>query len=216
MTGISVVTPWLEHRELYNDWRDAVAAADQAVVVDDGSHPPLTFATLRLEQQSGFCAASNAGLAAATHDKVVFLNNDVATDDPGWLPRLAGQIEPGVLVGARLRTEAHAHVPGIRDPLSYLDGWCLGGMRADFELLGGWATVYTEPAYYSDNDLCLRARCLGMRLRECLVPLHHKLSVTTRPEAAATRVDPHLQAVMSANYQLYAARVLQLVGTVAA
>jgi GT2 family glycosyltransferase len=218
--GITVVTPWLEHLDLLDDYMAATAKADEVIIVDDGSVPPLSFAAIRLEANQGFCRASNAGLAEATHDKVIFLNNDVVTTDPTWLTTLAAQIEPGVLVGAKLRTEPHAHVPGIQDPLTYIDGWCLGGTRADFELLGGWATTYTEPAYYSDNDLCLRARCLGMRLRECLVPLHHKLSSTTRPggmgRPGGNQSDPHIQAVTAANYQLYAQRAMQLVGTVAA
>jgi len=148
----------------------------------------------------------------------VFLNNDVATDDPQWLTRLADRIEPGVLVGAKLRTETHAAVRGIQDPLTYLDGWCLGGMVEDFMQLRGWDEGYAEPAYYSDNDLCLRARCLGMTLRECRVPLHHKLSTTTRPGGGSPNdsVDPHLQGVLTMNYKRYSERALLLLASVAA
>jgi GT2 family glycosyltransferase len=102
-------------------------------------------------------------------------------------------------------------VKGILDPLSYLDGWCLGGMRDDLNRLRGFDETLTEPAYFSDNDLCLRARCLGMTLRECRIPLHHKLSVTT----GGTSMDPALQAVMSSNYRQYADRARTLLASVA-
>jgi GT2 family glycosyltransferase len=221
MTDIAVITPWLEHEELWDDYEPAVANCSQLVIVDDGSYPPLHFATLRLDSNAGFCRANNAGLAEVTCDRVVFLNNDIVADDPGWLDRLAASVEPGVLVGARLRYENHAAVAGIADPLPYLDGWCLAGMTEDFRTLGGWATTYAEPAYYSDNDLCLRARCLGMTLRECRVPIEHKTSVTTRPDGQGVEWgvhsgDPHLDSVMAGNYMLYANRARQLLGSVAA
>lgn len=218
MNGVAVVTPWLDHEELWPDYEAAVQEADQVIIVDDGSLEPLPFATTRLDTNQGFTRACNHGLALVEYEQVVFLNNDVAAQDPGWLTRLAARIEPGVLVGAKLRTETHAAVRGIADPLTYLDGWCLGGMVEDFMQLRGWDEQYAEPAYYSDNDLCLRARCLGMTLRECRVPLHHKLSSTTRPGGGPVEssTDPHLQGVMTMNYQRYAQKAQLLVGTVAA
>lgn len=211
---VSVVTPWFNHVELWDDYKAAVSDADEVVIVDDGSAPPLEFAIVRLEQNSGFSRASNAGLAAATGDKVVFLNNDIYATDPDWLEAFTTRIEPGVLAGAKLRTEEHARVQGIIDPLPYLDGWCLGGMRDDFETLGGWEDGFTEPAYFSDNDLCLRARCLGMTLRECRVGIHHKLSQTNNGQRDVFNAE--LQTVMAINYRHYSERARMFLGSVAA
>ena len=217
--SLSIVTPWLDHEELLEDYLRAIEGAEaEVIIVDDASDPPLDFATIRLEQPGGFCGASNAGLAAATGEKILFLNNDVAAEDSSWLGRLQSRIEPGAFAGAALRTETHARVPGVSDPLTYLDGWCLGGMKSDLEMLGGWSEEYEEPAYYSDNDLCFRARCLGISLRECRVPLEHKLSTTALaifPNDDQDHPHPDLQLVMNNNYQLYVSKVQQLLGSVA-
>jgi hypothetical protein len=102
-----------------------------------------------------------------------FLNNDIEVRRSRMALRsLVAAVEPGVLAGARLRNDAHGSVDG--HPFPYLDGWCLAGIRADLLEIGGFDETFDEPAYYSDNDLCLRARIAGMRLRECPVGLLHK------------------------------------------
>lgn len=188
MTTVAVVTPWLGHPELLDGYIDALALGpvethDEVIVVDNGSSPPLSrggydawLKPLRLEHNRGFTGGCNAGLEAATADAVLFLNNDVVATRSGWLAAIRAALEPGVLVGARLRTDRHGDVDGLSYP--YLDGWCLGGMRADLLELGGFDEEYEEPAYYSDNDLCFRARAAGMRLREVRVPLLHLENVT--------------------------------------
>jgi len=132
---------------------------------------------------------------------VIFLNNDIYASEQGWLERLAFQVEPGVLVGAQLRTDRHADVDGHKMP--YLDGWCLAGMREDLLSLGGFDDTLDEPAYYSDNLLCLEARAAGMMLREVGIGLRHKLNVT------AGRNSQVRQATM-ANRSRYIARAREL------
>ena len=63
-----------------------------------------------------------------------------------------------------LRYDNHAKVDD--QSLPYLDGWCLAGMREDLLELGGFDESLEEPAYYSDNLLCLEARAHGMTLRD--------------------------------------------------
>ena len=165
--SVAIVTPWRDHLELREGYMSLIEAGgpDRLLIVDDGSDPPLEFAQARLRRSQGFCAACNWGLRLAQEDIVVFLNNDVElAQGYGWLEKLAGAVEPGVLAGPQLRSDPHSWVGGVRFP--YLDGWCLAGMREDFEALGGWDEGLEEPAYYSDNLLCLRARQQGMRLRE--------------------------------------------------
>ena len=58
-----------------------------------------------------------------------------------------------------LRFGRHADVDGEQFP--YIDGWCLAGMREDLLRLGGFDEGLDEPAYYSDNLLCLEARAAG-------------------------------------------------------
>lgn len=182
--SLTIVTPWLNHPELTPDYLTVVSgrqAADRLCVIDNGSFPPVPLEGIRLETNLGFAAASNVGLNHADTDAVLFLNNDVALLEHGWLDRIRAALEPGVLVGARLRTDTHGSVDG--QSLPYLDGWCLAGMRDDLLEIGGWDEDLQEPAYYSDNLLSLRARAAGMTLREVKVGLLHKESVTARDNA---------------------------------
>lgn len=173
---VTVVTPWLNHRELERDFWAAMRAADaHVIVIDNGSDPPLPNAW-RLVRNEGFSVACNVGLDLARTDAVLFLNNDIRATRTDWLQTIEAALEPGVLVGAQLRTDPHSQVDG--QPMPYLDGWCLAGMREDLLDLGGWDEGYREPAYFGDNDLCLRARAEGMRLREARVGMEHKRNVT--------------------------------------
>ncbi len=84
---VAIVTPWHEHRELWPDYEVAlsVANADELWIIDNGSQPPLDFATLRLDRNTGFCGGCNAGLHATQSLAVVFLNNDVSLLEADWL-----------------------------------------------------------------------------------------------------------------------------------
>ena len=71
-----------------------------ALVVDDGSRPPVDGATLRLDRNRGPGAARNAGLAATTTALVAFVDADVELPD-GWLePLLHHFADPRVAVVA--------------------------------------------------------------------------------------------------------------------
>ena len=206
MTTIAIVTPWFDHPELRSDYMAAIADENpyDVIIVDNGSTPPIEDAAIRFEENRGFSAACNAGLARSTADAILFLNNDIALTDPGWLDRIRAALEPGVLVGACIRDDHHGDVDGQSFP--YLDGWCLAGMRADLLEIGGFDEGFEEPAYYSDNDLCLRARAAGMTLREARVGLLHKIGQTSRVVSEALQI---------ANYERYAGRVRETMGTAA-
>jgi GT2 family glycosyltransferase len=176
------VTPWLNHPELAPDYLQAVSvrnATDELIVVDNASTQPVGFARVYNFRNEGFSRACNTGLKEATADAVLFLNNDIAMTSPDWLAKLRAALEPGVLAGANIRHDRHGDVDG--QPLPYLDGWCLAGMRDDLLDLGGWDEDLEEPSYYGDNLLSLRARASGMTLREVEVGLLHKLGRTSRP-----------------------------------
>lgn len=198
MTTITIVTPWLNHRELERDYWLAVRQVDADVlVVDNGSVPPLPNGW-RLPENAGFARACNEGLRLARTDAVLFLNNDIAATEQGdWLAPIRAALEPGVLVGADLRSAPHGDVDG--ETLPYLDGWCLAGMTADLRDLGGFDEAFAEPSYYGDNDLSFRARLAGMTLREAPVTLMHKRNVTAGPGS-----DPRVAAVSEMNYRRFA------------
>ncbi len=207
LPSIGVVTPWLDHHDLIPDYVEAVSGLwprDELIVVDNGSNPALTLPGIRLEENRGFSAASNLGMETAATDAVLFLNNDIAATRPGWLNKLRHALEPGVLVGAKLRDDHHTTVDG--QPIPYLDGWCLAGMRDDLLELGGFDETLEEPAYYSDNLLCLEARAAGMSLKEVDLGLVHKTSTTSQPH-----LNPRVAEATIANrrrYETYARELL--------
>lgn len=178
--SIAIVTPWHEHGELAAAYFRAVdqGAPDELIIIDNGSATPLQFADIRLQHNEGFHFASNVGLRTATTDAVLFLNNDIEMEERDWLDRIRAALQPGVLVGACLRTDPHTRVDGEIYP--YLDGWCLAGMRDDLLGIGGWDETLEEPAYFGDNILALRARQAGLKLLAIDVGLSHIGSQTSR------------------------------------
>ena len=204
--NVAIVTAWLDHLELADEYFEAVLPemknGDELLVVDNASEPPLPFATLRSETNLGFVGGSNFGLTEASADAVIFLNNDVRLGRRGWLEEIRQALEPGVLIGSLLY-DAHADVDDEHFP--YLDGWCLAGMREDLLALGGFDETLAEPAYYSDNLLCLEARAAGMTLREVSIGLQHKLNATAGPAW-----NPQVQHASAANRARYVARVREL------
>jgi GT2 family glycosyltransferase len=202
--SITIVTPWLGHHELAADYVAAVEpelrVGDEVVIVDNGDAPDLPFTAVArgLHGQHlnlGFAAGCNFGLLHVQTDAVLFLNNDVAPMRPGWLEQIRSALEPGFLCGP-IRTGQHTAIDGILYP--YIDGWCLAGMTADLYSLGGFDEDLAEPAYYSDNLLCLQARMAGMTLRDVQVSLHHKTSVTSEPGR-----NPQVEAASTSNRAAY-------------
>lgn len=206
MISISIVTPWYDHLELCDDYFEAVLPeledADENIIVDNGSDPPLAFAKYRPFENLGFCGGCNIGLDMSDRDAVVFLNNDIALKRRGWLNEIREALERDVLVG-NLRFDRHSSVDEQAFP--YIDGWCLAGMRDDLLALGGFDTKLQEPAYYSDNMLCLEARAMGMTLRDVSVGLVHKLNAT-----AGSAHDERVRAATEVNRSRYEARVREL------
>lgn len=217
MTTVTIVTAWLDAFELIPGYWRALKAGlrdgDEVIVVDNASNPFLELAFgertqgvpsewitfVRFERNIGFSRACNVGLDRVGTDAVLFLNNDVRMSRPDWLDVLRGHLAPGVLVGAELRDGPHTAVDGVQHP--YLDGWCLAGMRDDLLTLGAWNEDFEEPAYYGDNELCVRARALGFDLLPAEVGLRHLSNYTSRrmtiDDVAARNRERYVQSVRS-------------------
>lgn len=211
----TIVTPWHNHPEFADDYfaalRRGMRDGDRALIVDNGSNPRLSrvfadhyrggVADVRLDGNLGFSKASNYGAKVAATEAVLMLNNDVWASSDTWLDDIRAALEPGVLVGAMLRRDPHADVDG--QPMPYLDGWCLAAALEDWAELGGFDETLAEPAYYSDNLLCLEARAAGMTLREVHVGLVHKLNGTAKH-------DPRVAHASAVNRARYVARAREL------
>jgi len=112
-SDVTIVTPTLgvpEH----------VAAT--AIVVDDGSAPPVPNAAVRLARNQGPAAARNAGLALVETPLVAFVDADVDLPE-GWLiPLLEQFADPRVaLVAPRVRTTGDSTIAAYERGHSPLD-----------------------------------------------------------------------------------------------
>jgi GT2 family glycosyltransferase len=156
----------------------------------------------------------NEGVAAAGHDLVVLLNDDVLIEQPDWLDVMAGFfVEEDVgIVGARLLyadgTLQHGGILLNEQPLHIFHGFggsdpgpfglleidrevgavtgaCLMTTRRLWDELGGMREEFAVA--FNDLDYCLRARATGRRIIwTAHATLYHFESQTRQPDA-----EPH-------------------------
>lgn len=173
---------------------------DEILLVDNGSSDDsvsfvqVTFPNiqiLKLDQNLGFPVGNNEGARAASHDIVVFLNNDMIPDPHFLEPLLEPLRDPEVFASTsrirlpedRLQEESGltsgylesgylhlAHRP-VQDGQTIRSGlpvlWAGGGAmavdRERFLQLGGFSAVFS-PCYVEDTDLSYRAWRRGWRV----------------------------------------------------
>jgi O-antigen biosynthesis protein len=198
----------------------SAAVSIEIVVADDAStdrtadwlardHPDVR--VVRLEMNGGFCAAANAGIAAARGEFIQLLNNDTEVG-PGW-------IEAGLAPFADATVGSVAPLVLVRSDPGRVDS------AGDSYSLAGWPTKrgHGEPAttyfgrpleevfgasgssafyraellaragpfdpllgsYYEDVDLAFRLRWLGFRcLFASACVIYHDVSATYDHQAA--------------------------------
>jgi mycofactocin system glycosyltransferase len=129
---VTVVIPVRGHAREARTVLEGVPAGVRAVVVDDGSDPPLALAGVEVVRRAvpgGPAAARNDGAARATTPLVAFLDGDIRLPD-GWLHRLSGHFadEHVVAVAPRIRsTPAPGLVGVLEEQLAALDMGAAGG-----------------------------------------------------------------------------------------
>ena len=182
---ISIITPWLNNSQLVRTYEPSVKGAE-VIIVDNGSEPAhaamlagmvrrLGGVLIRNEDNRGFAAANNQGLAQATGDIIVFLNNDIEAPAPAWLEQVERDVEVGVLAGPSLQ---------YRHGIAYIEGYCIAGRREVWEQLGGWPADLPG-MYWEDNILCLQAQRAGIRLKATNWPVWHFSNYTSRQTPGA-------------------------------
>jgi len=180
--------------------------SDELIIVDNDSHDDVAGALgelapgaklMRLDDNVGFAAGANAGVAQASGDLVVLLNPDAAVQ-PGWGRAIR---EPwdgpysawmGLVLladGRRINTsggvihftgfgwagqidESRDAGPQLPTEVGFVSGSCLAIPRATWLEVGGFPADFFM--YCEDADLSLRLRLHGGRL--AVVPeavVHH-------------------------------------------
>jgi GT2 family glycosyltransferase len=158
--------------------------ADEVVVVDNGSSDDTSRvaseggARVVLEPRASRSLARNAGVAAASGDRIAFIDAECEAD-PGWLAALINCLERSPVVAGPVRLRLPDR-PGVLERFDALwrfhqrehverDGWAasanLGITREAFEAIGGF-----DPAYRyigEDVDLCLRVGAAGFPIGFC-------------------------------------------------
>lgn len=179
MARVSIITPWLNASELVRTYKSSVRGAE-VIIIDNGSEAhhaavirgmveELEGTYIRNEYNSGFSAANNQGLAVATGEIVVFLNNDVECAD-GWLLSVQRDTQPGELAGPSMLS---------KHGVNYLEGYCIAARRQTWDALGGWPDNLPG-MYWEDNILCLQAIQAGVKLRQTGWSVWHFNNYTSR------------------------------------
>ncbi|MFG0317932.1 MAG: glycosyltransferase family 2 protein [Planctomycetota bacterium JB042] len=219
---MSIVVPVRDNVELTGLCAEALFlhtdAPVELVLVDNGSGPEVeelarslarrhAVRHLRNERNEGFGFASNQGMAAATGDRVVLMNNDVIVT-PGWYERLSEALErsddigmvgprsnrvsgPQLVPGAAYRDRASLdqfatrlarEAAGEAVDLARLVALCVLLRREVMTQVGGF-----DPCFwlgnFEDDDLSMRILRKGWRLvmaNDAFV--HHEGSATFRRE----------------------------------
>ena len=166
-----------------------------AIVVDDGSRPPVQGATVRLTTNRGPGAARNRGLELVTTPLVAFVDSDVELDE-GWLdPLLAHFVDERVaLVAPRVRTRRDDTALGrYEHDHSPLD---LGPSRAGHAPAHGSATYppprsFAAPKRSGGSAGSIPRSATGRMSISCGVSVTPAGHVATNPTAwSTTPVDP--------------------------
>lgn len=213
--NLSIIIPVFNNHEMTTECIHAIRQTVQEaeiVLVDNGSTPAyekpyvgfLGLQLIRNEENKGFPAAVNQGIAVATGDIIVLLNNDVIVT-PGWAEKLTAPLTDPTLqysiVGpvtnyaaglqavqietyeneqelAKCADAWAEHWQDAIEDVNFVIGFCMAFPKALWEELGPFDESLW-PCSGEEVDFCFRAREAGHRIgivKGCYV--HHDGSQT--------------------------------------
>ncbi len=221
---ISIIIPVYNHHDLTEECIAAVRenTADveyELIAVDNGStpefKPPFTgfneTILIRNDENKGFPVAVNQGIAAATGDIIILLNNDVIVT-PEWAERLTRQLETFAIVGPvtnfcagaqkvtvdpyETPDELHAAARDLADTcdnaanhVSFVIGFLMAFKKSLWEEIGPFDESLF-PCSGEEIDFCLTAREAGHKIGMVHdVYVHHYGSQTFDAMEAAGELD---------------------------
>ena len=179
---ISIVTPWHNCSELVDLYERSHGRAE-IISVDNASRPEHAIKIQQMtERMSGkylrnrtnnkFAKANNQGYKLASHDIVVFLNNDTMAPS-GWVFQVEDDVKDGALYGVSMGVRMIAG-----KTLPYIEGWCIAATKATWERVGLWYESLNG-MYWEDNILSLQAMKAGVKLQATNWQVQHINNYTT-------------------------------------
>ena len=179
---ISIVTPWHNCSELIDLYERSHGRAE-IISVDNASLPAHAIKIQQMTQRMGgkylrnrtnnkFSKANNQGYKLASHNIVVFLNNDTMANS-GWVFQVEDDVKDGALYGVSMGVRMAAG-----KTLPYIEGWCIAATKATWERVGLWYESLSG-MYWEDNILSLQAMKAGVRLQATNWQVQHINNYTT-------------------------------------
>lgn len=164
------------------------AGLDEVLLVDDGSpiQAKLGYHTtnIRREENGGYAAAVNTGLAQAIGEILIVANNDLEFVDPHWLHHLTQPLKKGYDISSIRTTDSDGWE--TRDFLE--EGAKFGSLwamkREVYSTIGGLDETYGK-GYFEDLDYLRRAEEAGFK-----VVKNHNGLVEHKGKATFKVVDP--------------------------
>ena len=179
---ISIITPWLNCSELCDLYERSHGRAE-IITVDNASRSEHAIKIKEMTQRMGgqylrnrtnnkFAKANNQGYKLASHDIVVFLNNDTMAPS-GWVFQVEDDVKDGALYGVSMGVRMIAG-----KTLPYIEGWCIAATKATWERVGLWHESLSG-MYWEDNILSLQAMKAGVKLQATNWQVQHINNYTT-------------------------------------
>ena len=180
--AVSILIPFRDHIEMTRDCVDAIRRQTRGVdyeilLLDNWSATPEAEAfcaeqanlpdtrVLRIAEPFNFSRINNLGAAAARHDLLLFLNNDVLARQPDWLRILAGEVlsapENGAAGAKLLYPDGTVQHAGVVLGIGGVADHAFRGLRAD-------APGYIAHAISAREVSAVTAACMLVR-REAFV-----------------------------------------------
>lgn len=125
-----------------------------------------------VKDAKSYTDAVNEGLARATGDYLIVMNDDITCEEDNWLERFA---IPDTVTTRYLRSDIF-----MGKPFSIPDAAVFCIPRSVYELVGGIDPRYAKGANFEDTDYFLEMQQKGIQFMEVPVDVSHIGNVTTK------------------------------------